>query len=133
MGSTWYRGVRPGNLRQIPSAIALAAFPDSANSQGKPSLLVRNQLAAYHPTHIAIEMPSGKQSALDKRYQACREGKYQLGRTEADQLGLRLAAKLGHKRVYAVDWNGNPPGNEADYDWYAYGQLNGFIEAVAAI
>lgn len=91
------------------------------------------QLARYRPTHIAIEIASDKQSALDERYQAYRAGKYELGRTEADQLGLRLAAKLGHERIYAVDWNGIPPGDEASYDWYSYGQVNGFKDAVAAI
>lgn len=95
---------------------------------------VIEQLAEFKPTHIAIEASSTRQAALDERYRDYREGNYQLSREEGDQLGLRLAAKLGHDRVYAVDWNGNPPGDqEADYDWVSYAQANGQEALLAAI
>ena len=95
---------------------------------------VIEQLTEFKPTHIAIEASSTRQAALDERYRDYREGNYQLSREEGDQLGLRLAAKLGHDRVYAVDWNGNPPGDqEADYDWVSYAQANGQEALLAAI
>lgn len=78
------------------------------------------QLARFHPTHVAVEWPATKQDKLDARYAAYRAGTYQLGRDETDQLGLRLAAKLGLPRVDAVDWLDEPPGKDEDYDFEAY-------------
>ena len=69
---------------------------------------VVEQLASYRPTHIAVEWPIKKQAALDARYRDYREGKYQLGRGEEEQIGLKLAARLHLARVYAVDWNETP-------------------------
>jgi hypothetical protein len=92
------------------------------------------QLAEFQPTHIAVEIPSKYQDVLDIRYTDYRSGRYELSRNESDQIGLRLAARLGHDRVYAVDWNDNPPGyTEADFDWYSYGQQNGHEAALARI
>lgn len=92
------------------------------------------QLAEYRPTHIAIEISSLYQANVDKRYADYRAGNYALTRSEADQIGLRLAAVLGHDRVYAVDWNANPPGDiETDYNWVSYGQAHGQEDAVSAI
>ena len=95
---------------------------------------VVEQLMAFRPTHIAIEMSEAQQAGLDQRYEDYRAGRYELSRGEDDQLGLRLAARLGHDRVYGVDWNGNPPGDmEADYDWVSYAQANGHEAKLASI
>ncbi len=96
---------------------------------------VVRQLAEFKPTHIAVEIPSRNQAGLDQRYSDYRAGTYALGRNESEQLGMRLAAQLGHERVYAVDWNENPPGpgTPEDYDWYSYGQANGYDAVLAAI
>lgn len=92
------------------------------------------QLAEFKPTHIAIEIPSKYQSGLDKRYLDYREGRYELSRNEADQIGLRLAAKLGLDAIYAVDWNDNPPGDiEKDYDWPSFANTHGLEDKLAAI
>jgi hypothetical protein len=79
-----------------------------------------SQLAAYRPTHIAIEHVAVEQAKVDDLYRAYREGRRSLGRSEDEQIGMRLAAKLGHDRVHAVDWNGMPPGDFANYDWSDY-------------
>ena len=91
------------------------------------------QLASFRPTHIAVEWPLKEQSSLDARYLDYREGRYQLRRGEADQIALRLAAQLGLARVHAVDWNEEPPGEDSDYDWPAYGKSHGQKNLVAAI
>lgn len=75
------------------------------------------RLAAFHPTHVAVEWPLADQAQLDARYRDYRAGKYQLGRNEVDQIGLRLAARLGLPRVDAVDWFEDPPGKDSDYDF----------------
>ena len=94
---------------------------------------VVEQLAAYRPTHIAVEWPMSKQAALDARYRDYLVGKYQLARGEEEQLGLKLAAKLHLARVNAVDWNEDSPGTHADYDWVAYGQAHGQKAQVTAL
>jgi len=91
------------------------------------------QLAAFHPTHVAVEWPLAEQAKLDVRYREYRAGKYQLGRGEVDQIGLRLAAHLGLPRVDAVDWFAEPPGKDSDYDFEAWAkqhQQQALLEAV---
>lgn len=77
-------------------------------------------LAAYKPTHVAVEFPADQQDRLDARYRDFLAGKYTLTRNEVDQIGLRLAARLGLPRVDAADWNEFPPGTEADFDYVVW-------------
>lgn len=60
------------------------------------------EMARFKPTHIALEF-NNNDSALDKRYQEYRKGKYQLGTGEHEQIGFRLAHKLGLQHIYPVD------------------------------
>ena len=83
------------------------------------------RLAAFRPTRVAVEWPSGRQARLDQRYADYRAGRYQLSRDERDQIGLRLAARLGLERVDAVDWSEMPPGQESDYDFPAWAEAHG--------
>lgn len=93
-----------------------------------------DQLVKFNPTHIAVEFPSKYQTVLDDRYLNYQNGRYELDRRESDQIGLRLAAKLGHERIYAVDWNDSPPGDiEADYNWNSYGLANGHEATIAKV
>jgi hypothetical protein len=94
---------------------------------------VVDQLAAFHPTHVAVEWPKDKQAELDKRYRDFRAGKYSLSRSERDQIGMRLAAKLNLARVDAVDWNGMPPGDSKTYDFDAWGKAHGFSGRLTAL
>lgn len=87
------------------------------------------RLAAFRPTRVAVEWLSGRQDRLDARYADYRAGRYQLTADERDQIGLRLAARLGLERVHAVDWSEMPPGTEADYDFPAWAEANGQGEA----
>ena len=78
---------------------------------------VVDALARWRPTRIAVEVSWRDQADLDRRYADYRAGRYVLTADEVDQIGLRLANRLGLDRVDAVDWNEMPPGEEADYDW----------------
>ena len=64
---------------------------------------VVNALAEFKPTKIAVEHSKSKQHTLDSAY-----SKYlaygSQSPNEIDQLAFRLAKKLGHKKVNAVDW-----------------------------
>lgn len=92
-----------------------------------------DRLAAYGPTHVVVEWPKSRQSELDTRYGEFRAGRYALGRSEVDQIGVRLAARAGLAAVHAVDWNGFPPGDIAEYDWHAYAKATDQGDRVEAI
>lgn len=64
---------------------------------------VVERLAQYAPTRIALEWPATRQARLDSLYRAYREDDAPLAADERQQLGFRLARRLGHDRVYAVD------------------------------
>jgi len=73
-------------------------------------------LAAWKPTHIAVEWRYRDQAGLDKRYADYRADRYVLGRDEIDQIGLRLAKQLGLPKVDAIDNKDDPPGPQSAYD-----------------
>lgn len=73
---------------------------------------LRDSLAQFRPTKMAIEVRRRHQGALDSLYRAFRAGRldtsFAVGdltsvRSEQYQLGFRLAKRLGHERVWAVD------------------------------
>lgn len=88
-------------------------------------MAIVDRLATFHPTHVAVEWQASEQAKLDKRYADYRTGRLKLNNDETDQIGLRLAAKLNLPRVDAVDWNGEPPGKDEDYDFPGWAQKNG--------
>jgi hypothetical protein len=92
-----------------------------------------DRLAAYKPTRVAVEYPHAKQAKLDERYRAYRDGKYTLTRDETDQIGLRLAKKLGLERIDAADWNEEPPGKDEDYDFDAWAKAHGQADHMARV
>ena len=61
------------------------------------------RLAAFKPTKVAVEQNRSRQPRLDSLYNAYLAGNYKLPSNEVYQLGFRLAKRLGHSRVYAVD------------------------------
>ena len=66
-----------------------------------------HRLAAFHPTKIMVEAPVVRDSSLNANYRRYLEGKDTLTRNEIDQIGFRLARRLGHQRVYAIDYPQN--------------------------
>jgi uncharacterized protein DUF5694 len=84
-----------------------------------------DRLAAFRPTRVAVEWPADAQAELDRRYADYRAGRRALTANERDQIGLRLAARLGLPRVDAVDWSGDPPGPESAYDYPAWAEAHG--------
>ena len=65
-------------------------------------------LERFRPTKIAVEAPFHDQR-VPKRYSDYLAGNYELTRDETEQLGFRLAKRLGHETVYAVDADGEFP------------------------
>lgn len=65
-------------------------------------------LERFSPTRIAVEQAVGSQR-IAERYDAYRAGERELSDNEAEQLGFRLAARLGHEAVHPVDVEGEFP------------------------
>ena len=113
--------------------VANVRVPDvlSPERQREIEALVE-RLAAFRPTRVAIEWPAEEQARLDQRYADYRAGRFALTANERDQIGLRLAARLGLPRVDAVDWSGDAPGQWADYDYPAWAEAHGRGEGYRA-
>ena len=62
-----------------------------------------SRLARFNPTIIAIEANPSKQAKMDSLYRAYLSGNHELSRDERQQIGFRLAKKLGHEKLYCVD------------------------------
>ncbi|MCL6642400.1 MAG: hypothetical protein K6T71_03645, partial [Candidatus Bipolaricaulota bacterium] len=64
------------------------------------------RLARYKPTKILVEVLPEREADLNARYRDYREGRHTLSQDEVEQIGFRLAKKLNHERLYAVnDYN----------------------------
>lgn len=71
--------------------------------------VVLNSLARFKPNKIAVEWPAEHQAALDAEFEKYLAGsENSAGPNEVYQLGFRLARRLGHRRVYAVDARERP-------------------------
>ena len=62
------------------------------------------QLKAFKPTKIALEVDPSRCGREIKSYQGYLNGTYTLEPYEGDQIGYRLAKEFGHSRVYCVDY-----------------------------
>ena len=99
------------NQIMILGTFHMKAQNDRVNFQGTDKIYeyeadiidVVNALSKFNPTRIAVEHSKSQQGALDAAY-----SKYlaygSQSPDEIDQLAFRLAKKLGHKKVNAVDW-----------------------------
>ncbi len=65
-------------------------------------------LKRFNPTRIAVECDPND-ARLSSDYSKYVAGSYKLTRNEIDQIGFRLAKKLGHKAIYGVDADGEFP------------------------
>ena len=54
---------------------------------------------------MAVEVSTDRAGALDEEYRRYLAGTFKLTADELHQLGFRVAAELGHDRIYAIDWN----------------------------
>lgn len=87
--------------------------------QNEISELVR-LLKAYQPTKIAFEQDPSQDTELNANYRGYLNGTRELGRSEIDQIGFRLAKQMGHPKVYGVDywpWPDRNPFFPDGFDW----------------
>ena len=62
-----------------------------------------DDLMKFRPTVIVVERQPGQQSKVDSLYHEYVKGRYQLHRSEVEQLGFRLAKRAGLRRLHCVD------------------------------
>lgn len=84
-----------------------------------------DNLARWRPTKVVVEWDRADQAGLDRRYAQYLSAELQLSAKEQNQIGFRLAEKLGHRRIYAADWNKSFAGESADYDFLTWVRENG--------
>ena len=65
-------------------------------------------LARFRPTKVAVEAEFSS-SAVARRYDAYLAGDHELTRNETEQIGFRLARRLGHPTVHPIDVDGEFP------------------------
>ncbi len=111
---------------------------DYANLQADDVLLPARQsqiadvverLAAFAPTHVAIEAVPERQVEFDQAYAAYCAGTRELSRNEREQIGFRLARLMGHERVHCVDFQQSMAVGEL----FAWAAENGQAELVARL
>lgn len=73
----------------------------SSKRQNEIKYLV-NLLAEYKPTKIIVEYPFGS-NEIDSLYQLYLKETHVLSIHESQQVGFRLALKMGHKHIYPAD------------------------------
>lgn len=61
-------------------------------------------LAAFNPTKIVVELTPEAEDRFNATYQRYIAGEHELTVNERQQIGMRLAARLGHDRLYAADY-----------------------------
>ena len=65
-------------------------------------------LVEFKPDRVAVERKSELAEQINQRYAAYRAGEFELPVNETYQIGFRVAAALGHERVYPIDAPGRP-------------------------
>lgn len=99
-----YHFANPG-LDVVRTDVADVLAPDK---QAEITAIVR-ALARFRPTRIAVEQTAAAAPWLDSVYAAYRAGRHTLTRNETEQIGFRLAARLGLERVHPLDVPGEFP------------------------
>ena len=62
-----------------------------------------NKLYKFRPTVVALEINPSEQLKTDSLYNEYLQGRYDLGKSESEQIGFRLARMMGLKKVYCVN------------------------------
>ncbi len=71
-------------------------------------------LARYRPTRVMVEADVSRQAEISQRFRDSCKGERALTRNETEQLGFRVACKMGLETVTAVDWNELGPIKDED-------------------
>jgi hypothetical protein len=123
----------------IPASVMLLGtfhFHDAGLDAYQPqhdiAILSDSRLTAFAPTKIAVERRPDIQAQLDREYHDYLDNLFPLPESEVYQLGFRLAQRLRHPRIYAIDAWGRYYEPPLDVEPYGQGrttkELNRFLE-----
>nr|WP_288931090.1 DUF5694 domain-containing protein [uncultured Allomuricauda sp.] len=84
-------------------AMSLKTDDLDAPKRQKEIVALVQALSDYKPTKVILEYPYGAMG-IDSTYQLYLSGSHTLTKNERQQIGFRLAAKMGHKNVYPADY-----------------------------
>lgn len=65
---------------------------------------VLDRLETYKPDKIMVELNLEREDEFNQTYNSFLNGAHQLGVNERQQIGMRLARRLGHEQLYAMDF-----------------------------
>jgi hypothetical protein len=102
-----YHFANPG-LDVVQTEVADILAPDK---QAEVEQVVE-ALARFRPTRIAVEVRRDGLERLNASYAAYRAGTAELGRSEVQQLGFRLAKRFDHPQIFGIDHEGEFPFDE---------------------
>ncbi len=83
---------------------------------------VLSSLSAFSPTKVGVERKPHRQEEIDRKYRDYLAGDFCLSSNEIYQLGFRLAARMEHERVYAIDASGRFDPSEVEAFAREHGQ-----------
>ena len=104
---TWHFGSPGQDVNNMESLDVLAARRQAELAQ------LTDALAKFAPTKVAVERQGEAPGYVDTTYAGFTRSKLSDVRDERTQIGYRLAARMGHDTVYAIDEQ--PAGDEPDY------------------
>ena len=82
-----------------------AEADDTLTTQRQAEIVeVVERLRRFQPTKIVVELMPEHEETFNAKYQAYLAGEHPLAANERQQIGMRLAAELGHERLYAADF-----------------------------
>ncbi|MDX1674636.1 MAG: DUF5694 domain-containing protein [Longimicrobiales bacterium] len=91
-----------GSTRNVVNSEAA----DVHSEEGRAGIdAVLDRLEAFAPDKIMVEVYPDRMKAFNERYAALLSGTYQPGLGESEQIGMQLAARLGHDRLYGIDYS----------------------------
>ncbi len=93
----------PGLDEFVPEHDFNAKSPERQEEIGE----VVEHLAQFEPTKVAVERRREDQEEVDEDFRHYLAGEWELPNNEAYQIGFRLAEKMGHDRVFAIDATGD--------------------------
>lgn len=78
---------------------------------------VVDRLTRFAPTKVALELGPEAIDAWNADFARYCAGEFALTANEYHQLGFRIAATLGHRQVYGIDWNEGVIGLDTVFDF----------------
>lgn len=79
---------------------------DLHSEEGRAEIdAVLDRLERLAPDKIMVEVYPQRMEGFNERYAAFLSGTYQPSLSESEQIGMQLAARLGHDRLYGIDYS----------------------------